>query len=224
MFTGIIETVGTVVRTERRGATQRTRVRAPEILTEVRLGDSISLDGACQTVVAMDAESFEFDSVEETLRLTNIGEWRTGTRVNLERSLRVGSRLDGHWVTGHVDGRATILDRSSTQHAAEFWLRAPDDLARQIARKGSVALDGVSLTVTDVNENEFGVAIIPFTLDHTTLKDRQPGDKIHIETDVLAKYVERLLGSSDGGTTARERQVTMELLTRAGFAGGGEHR
>lgn len=218
MFTGIVETVGTVTRLERRGSAQRTTIHAPEILNDVRLGDSISIDGACQTVIEADAEAFQFDSVAETLRLTNLGSWRVGRRVNLERSLQVGARLGGHWVTGHVDGIARLIEIAQGDDAATLRLMAPEHLAPQIARKGSVALDGISLTVTDVRENEFGVAVIPFTLEHTTLRDRRPGDMIHLETDVLAKYVDRLVYS--GRESVAPEGVTADLLARAGFLRG----
>ena len=218
MFTGIVETVGTVTRLERRGSTQRTTIHAPEILDDVRLGDSISIDGACQTVIDADAETFQFDSVAETLRLTNIGSWRVARRVNLERSLQIGARLGGHWVMGHVDGLARLVDIARGDDAATLRLIAPEHLAPQIARKGSVALDGISLTVTDVRENEFGVAVIPFTLEHTTLRDRRPGDMIHLETDVLAKYVDRLVHG--GRESGAPEGVTADLLARAGFLRG----
>jgi riboflavin synthase len=216
MFTGIVETVGTVARIERRGSMQRATVRAPEILDDVVLGDSISLSGACQTVIAFDGETFQFDSVAETLRLTNIGTWTTGTRVNLERSLKVGARLGGHWVTGHVDGLARLVEVRQTEESAEIRLEVPAEIVGQIAQKGSVALDGISLTVTDVKGSEFGVAVIPFTLEHTTLADRRPGDRIHIETDVLAKYVDRLI-HSDRESESQSDNVTLDLLAQAGF-------
>lgn len=218
MFTGIIESVGTVERVERHGSTQRAIVRAPEILDDVALGDSISIDGACQTVVAFDGETFQFDSVEETLRLTTIGTWQQGRRVNVERSLQVGARLGGHWVMGHVDGIARIVERRDDGGSAEITLEAPESVAGQIARKGSVALDGISLTVTEVDGARFGVAVIPFTLDHTTLGEKRPGDAIHLETDVLAKYIERLMSAPRG--EQRDR-ATMALLEQAGFLSSG---
>ena len=208
MFTGIVESVGTVERVERHGSTQRTTLRAPEILNDAALGDSIAFDG----------ETFQFDSVEETLRLTTIGTWEQGRRVNVERSLQVGARLGGHWVMGHVDGIARIVERRDDGGSAEITLEAPESVTGQIARKGSVALDGISLTVTEVDGARFGVAVIPFTLDHTTLGGKRPGDAIHLETDVLAKYVERLMGAAEA---APRDHATMALLEQAGFLSSG---
>jgi len=216
MFTGIVEAVGTVTRVERRGSVQQTTIRCPEILDDVNLGDSISIDGACQTVVTFDDETFQFDSVQETLRLTTIGSWTSGRRVNLERSLQVGARLGGHWVMGHVDAVSTLLERRDNGNSSELRFSLPSELASQVAGKGSVALDGISLTVTDVSNDSFGIAVIPFTLDHTTLGEKKPGDPVHIETDILAKYIDRLY---QGGEADRSG-VTMSLLEKAGFLSG----
>ena len=216
MFTGIVEAVGEVVGAEQRGSVRRTTVRAPSILDDAALGDSIAIDGVCQTVVAFDESTFSFESVPETLRLTTIGAWRPGRRVNLERSLKVGARLGGHWVLGHVDGIVPLLERSERGDEAELRFGLPAELAPQVARKGSVAVDGISLTVTDVADNAFGVAVIPFTLSHTTLGGKAVGDLLHVETDVLAKYSDRLRQS---GATPTGR-VTESLLGEAGFLRG----
>ena len=222
MFTGIVETVGEVVDVGHNGQIRRTSVCAPAILDRsaddgVRLGDSVAIDGVCQTVVAFDDRTFTFDSVPETLRLTNVGSWHLGRPVNVERSLAVGSRLGGHWVLGHVDGVVRMVGRRDLGDGAEIRLGLPRELAGQIAKKGSVALDGISLTVTDVDGDSFGVAAIPFTLANTTLGERRPGDLLHLETDVLAKYAERAMHvpRSDTGNT------TDELLARAGFHAAG---
>lgn len=221
MFTGIIEAVGAVADIERRGDSQRTTVRCPDVMDDLRLGDSIAVDGVCQTVVARTGESFAFDSVPETLRLTTISSWERGRRVNIERSLTVGARLGGHWVLGHVDGVVALRERRDLGDSAEFRFALPVDLASQVAHKGSVALDGVSLTVTEVNGGTFGVALIPFTLRHTTLGEKRVGDLVNLETDVLAKYVERLVRGGAVGDRASPR-VTEALLERAGFVGHGK--
>jgi len=218
MFTGIIESVGKVVRVERRGDSRRTTIRSPEIMDDVRLGDSIAIDGVCQTVVATTGEAFAFDSVPETLRLTTIGSWQPGRPVNLERSLKVGSRLGGHWVLGHVDGMVTLLERRDVGDGAELRFSLPGELASQVAHKGSVAIDGISLTVTEVDEGSFGVALIPFTLSHTTLGGKRVGDRLHVETDVLAKYVDRLLRRADTPQRTTDRAgLTASFLEQAGF-------
>ncbi len=213
MFTGIVEAQGIIESISRRGDVTVLRVACSEILDDVALGDSIALDGVCQTVVRFDPETFDVEAGPETLRLTTIGSWRRGTRVNVERSLKVGARLGGHWVLGHVDGTARMVARTDGAETVELRYELPRELAPEIARKGSVAVDGVSLTVTDVDESSFGLAIIPFTLGHTTLNDRRPGDRSNIETDVLAKYVRRAgeLGTGSG--------LTESLLARAGFYG-----
>jgi len=219
MFTGIVEAVGTVEELERRGTSQRTTVRCPGILDEVRLGDSMCIDGVCQTVVAVTSDAFAFESVPETLRLTTIGSWRRGRRVNVERSLKVGARLSGHWVLGHVDGVIALLERSDAGDSAELRFSLPNELAPQVARKGSVAIDGVSLTVTGLDDRSFGIALIPFTLVHTTLGEKRVGDRLNIETDVLAKYVVRLTERT-GRFGDASSGVTESLLEQAGFLGG----
>lgn len=213
MFTGIVEAVGSVAHVEPRGAVRRTAVRCPEIMDDVRLGDSIAIDGVCQTVVARDANSFQFDSVPETLSLTTIGSWEPGRPVNVERSLKVGARLGGHWVLGHVDGLVHLVERRDAGESSILRFDLPDELAPQVAHKGSVAIDGISLTAARVQPGWFEVAVIPFTLAHTTLGGRRPGDPLHIETDVLAKYIGRLRESSASERTG----LTASLLERAGF-------
>ena len=215
MFTGIVETVGTIARVERRGELKVLTVHCPEVLDDVHLGDSIALNGACQTVVRFDDTTFDVEAGPETLRLTTLDSWRSGHRVNVERSLQIGARLGGHWVLGHVDGVTTLLERRDGTETTELRFRLLPDLAPQIARKGSITIDGISLTVTDVTADSFGLAIIPFTLQHTTLNERRVGDPINIETDVLAKYVARLHeGAAAGGG------LDMSLLAQAGFLGG----
>lgn len=216
MFTGIVEAVGTVTRVVRSGGVQHTEVACPEVMDDVALGDSIAVEGVCQTVTVRTADTFTFDSVAETLRLTTIGSWRTGRRVNVERSLKVGARLGGHWVLGHVDGVVRLLERKNLGDTIEIRCSLPSQLLPQVALKGSVALDGVSLTVTSVNDSSFGVAVIPFTLEHTTLGGRKTGDEMHLETDVLAKYVSRLLESATPGGKASDSNIGA-LLREAGF-------
>lgn len=216
MFTGIVEAVGRVARVSRSGGVQHTEIICTKVMDDIVLGDSVALDGVCQTVTARTAESFTFDSVAETLRLTTIGSWSAGRPVNVERSLKIGARLGGHWVLGHVDGVIRLLERNQSGDAMEIRCSLPPGLRSQVAPKGSVALDGISLTVTRVDASSFGVAVIPFTLQHTTLGGKKIGEELHLETDVLAKYAGRLLAtmSSDNGPIAAN--VT-NLLRDAGF-------
>jgi riboflavin synthase len=210
MFTGIVETVGEIASVTPRGDVRVIRVKAPGVLDDVVLGDSIALDGACQTVVRLDSEAFDVEAGPETLRLTTLGSWKPGRPVNVERSLKVGSRLGGHWVLGHVDGTARVVERRDGIETTEIFLSFSPEFAPEITRKGSVAIDGISLTVTSVTKDTFGVAVIPFTLAHTTLRDRKPGDVLNLETDVLAKYVHGMKDTDQGG-------LDTSLLERAGF-------
>jgi len=190
MFTGIAEEVGTIVRSEDGDIV----VRASAVLQGVRLGDSICVNGACLTVVAFDAGSFTVNVVAETLRRTNLGACRPGDRVNLERAMPADGRFGGHMVQGHVEGVAELV--SVTPDGPEDILvryRVPRPMARYIVPKGFIAVDGVSLTVAECSDGEFVVALVPYTRQHTNLTDRQPGGSVNIETDVLARYVERLL-------------------------------
>jgi riboflavin synthase len=192
MFTGIVTDIGTVV--GRDGTTLKLASHYdPE---SVSLGASIACDGCCLTVTRVEDRGegalFEVDVSNETASRTTLGTWKKGTRVNLERSLSFGSELGGHLVTGHIDGLARIVERKPDGESARFVLEAPAEFAQFIAAKGSVALDGVSLTVNEVEGVQFGVNIIPYTLTHTTWQDRKPGDLVNLEVDLLARYVERI--------------------------------
>lgn len=201
MFTGLVETVGTVKHVHSRPpgklltiATQAFSV-GQNVPDRVAIGDSISINGCCLTVVRIGDhdQEFDFEAGEETLTRTNLGQLAVGSRVNLERSLAVGDRLGGHYVTGHVDAVGKLINRRDDPPWAHFEFSVPGGLARQIVSKGSIAVDGISLTVVDANEDSFSVALIPHTLSETTLGDRHVGDEVNLETDVLAKYVERSL-------------------------------
>jgi riboflavin synthase len=209
MFTGIVEGTGMVVgltRT-RSGDGARLEVDAPWPAGELAVGDSVAVDGCCLTVVARTPGGFAADLVAETLRRTALGRLATGARVNLERPLALGGRLGGHLVQGHVDGVGRVLDRrpvgpegsgepqggAPVGQGEEVRVELPEDLARYVVEKGSIAVDGVSLTVAAAGPDWFTVALVPHTLAATTLGERDPGDPVHLEVDVVAKYVERLL-------------------------------
>ena len=196
MFTGIVTDVGEVVSIAPRGELRRLRIACSYEADSIALGASIACSGVCLTVVAVAREDartiFEVDAAAETLAVTTVGTWARGTRVNLERALKIGDELGGHIVTGHVDGIARVVSRDHFDDMSRFWVEAPRALSRFIAKKGSVALDGVSLTVNEVEENRFSVLLIPHTLSVTTLGARRAGDALNIEVDLMARYAARL--------------------------------
>jgi riboflavin synthase len=191
MFTGLVEAIGEVHDMAPEPPGRRLVVAAPAIASEAVLGESIAVNGCCLTVVEVDGERISFQAGPETLSRTNLGELRRGWRVNLERSLKLGDRFGGHLVTGHIDGLGTVAERQDAGDWTTIWFRAPRELTRQMASKGSVAVDGVSLTLVAVEDERFSVQLIPHTLAVTTLGQRQAGDRVNIETDLLAKYVAR---------------------------------
>jgi riboflavin synthase len=212
MFTGIITAIGSVRRVERRGEEATVELACP--YEGLVLGESIAVDGTCLTVVTAPSGGFTAVASIETLSRTTLGERRTGDRVNLERALRVDDRLGGHIVSGHVDGVGRVSARVSVQDAERWSFHAERSVLRFIAEKGSITVDGVSLTVNAVSETGFEVMLVPFTLGHTTLGDKRAGSSVNLEVDVLARYVARIL---EGGAT--RDGVTLDLLARAGFAG-----
>lgn len=193
MFAGIVEELGRIdeVRPAEPGCRLIVDVRT--VADGTRLGDSVSINGCCLTVVRIDGTRLEFDAGPETLQRTNLGDLVAGSQVNLERSLSIGDRLGGHFVTGHIDAVGSVVERIDDNDWSTFWFRVPQRLTRQMASKGSVAVDGISLTLVDVAEDRFSVALIPHTLQVTTLGRKNHGDAVNIETDLLAKYVQRQL-------------------------------
>lgn len=197
MFSGIVEALGTVVEVCPEHPGCRLIVREPKIAAETAVADSICVNGCCLTVVAADAETFAFQAGPETLARTNLGELKAGSHVNLERALAVGGRLGGHFVSGHIDGQGELSERKDHGEWSFFKFAVPRALSMQMASKGSIAIDGVSLTIVDSDPDSFSVALIPFTLAVTTLGGLKPGDKVNLETDILAKYVQRLVEARD---------------------------
>ena len=195
MFTGLVEVKGRVVAVVPEPPGARLRIDAGQVAEDAAIGDSICVNGCCLTVTAIDGRILDFQAGEETLSRTNLGELATDAPVNLERSLRPDSRIGGHYVTGHIDGLGKIAERNDSGDWSEIWFEAPPPLLPQMASKGSVAVDGVSLTLVEVDSetSRFSVALIPHTLEVTTLGDRRVGDAVNLETDVLAKYVQRQL-------------------------------
>ncbi|MFB2648803.1 riboflavin synthase [Shewanella mangrovisoli] len=216
MFTGIIEAVGTLRKLERKGDDIRLTVASGKLdLSDVRLGDSIATNGVCLTVVQQLADGYVADVSAETVSLTGFANYKVGTKVNLEKAVTPTTRLGGHMVSGHVDGIATVEQRLARGQAIEFWLAAPTELARYIAHKGSITIDGVSLTVNEVDGHRFRLTIVPHTAGETTLVDLKAGDKVNIEVDLIARYLERLMRFDSKETQGGG--VTMEMLARAGF-------
>ena len=213
MFTGLIEAVGTLREMQRSTSGGRVTVASGLPLADVKIGDSIAVNGACLTVTALGPGYFCADVSIETLERTTLGALTSGAAVNLERALRLGDRLGGHLVTGHIDGLASVTERVRQGNAWRINCRLEPSLARLLVAKGSVALDGISLTVNEVSDNSFSVMIIPHTLEQTTLARCQAGDRVNVETDLIGKYVARLLGTG----RSEEGGVTLELLAKSGF-------
>lgn len=213
MFTGIIQAVGRIARLEPRGGDVRLTVDTSGLdMADVALGDSIAVSGVCLTVIAFDAASFAADVSNETLAHTTLGKHKAGDPVNLEKALRLADRLGGHMVSGHVDGAGKVVSVVPDGRSLRWTFEVPSELARYIAHKGSVCIDGTSLTVNEVNGNRFGVNLIPHTVEHTAFSARRPGDAVNIEVDVVARYVERLL---TGGGSPRLDEA---FLKQHGFA------
>jgi len=213
MFTGLVEDTGQIVATrpDRGGVELRIRTRIP--LDEVAIGDSIAVDGVCLTVETRDGDAFTATAARETLALTTIGALRTGSAVHLERALAVGDRLGGHLVQGHVDCTGAVVEARQAGESLVLWIDVPADHARYVAAKGSICVDGVSLTVNEVAGTKFRVNLVPHTVTVTKMGALRAGDRVNLEVDVLAKYVERLLGADGSG-----KGLTLESLVRHGFA------
>lgn len=215
MFTGIIESVGEIRALTPRGGDLRVVVGSGKLdMAAVTLGDSIAVNGVCLTVVAFDAHSFSADVSSETVACTTLAEFRPGSRVNLELAMLPTTRLGGHLVSGHVDGVGEIRRRWSDARSERFRIQAPAALAKYIATKGSICVDGISLTVNGVEGNEFELNIVPHTLAATTMGGYQAGQRVNLEVDIIARYLERLLGAEGESVGAG---VTQALLAARGF-------
>ena len=198
MFTGIIQSVGRIARLEPRGGDVRLSVDTGSLdLSDVQLGDSIAVGGVCLTAVTLDAKGFAADVSNESLSLTTLGKLKPGDGVNLEKALRLADRLGGHLVSGHVDGVGKVVSIVPDGRSQRWTFEVPASIARYIAAKGSICIDGTSLTVNEVQGNRFGVNLIPHTVDHTTFAARRVGDGVNLEVDVVARYIERLLANGE---------------------------
>lgn len=216
MFTGIVEDKGKVVRVEYQGREERLTIGLPRHLTEVQLGDSINVNGVCLTVVGNKEQAIELDLSQETLQRTVLGELKEGDQVNLERALRLNDRLGGHIVTGHIDGIGVIAEKRKERDLFLLRIKIPESVARYVVQKGSIAVDGVSLTVNEYQGGEIQMTLIPFTIEKTTLEDKKVGDRINLEADILGKYVEKFLGQRE----KKSRKVDRSFLEEHGFIKG----
>jgi len=213
VFTGIVEEIGHVRQITRQGEFQRMQISAQRVLEDVKMGDSINVDGVCQTVVHFDAQSFSVETVSETLSRTTLGQFQSGRPVNLERALCPGDRLGGHIVQGHVDGVGHVGSMQERQNEWRIQITAPSTLQRYIAEKGSIAIDGTSLTVAHLSDEGFTISVIPHTFDYTILSQRRVGDAVNLEVDVLARYIERLLAGGAGSNAG----LSFESLRNMGY-------
>ncbi|MHB9037872.1 MAG: riboflavin synthase [Armatimonadota bacterium] len=211
MFTGLIEEIGTV-KSFTGGTVGRVVVASSSVASEVALGDSVAVSGVCLTVTSVGDKELSFDAVPETLSRSTLKDLRRGDKVNLEASLRVGKMLGGHFVQGHVDGMGKIESISRLAESVVLRVVAPPDIMRFVVEKGSVAIDGISVTVASANDSWFTIAVIPHTLEVTTLGLRRPGDSVNLETDIIGKYVEKFVSARKGSSG-----VTENLLRESGF-------
>ncbi|WP_457664740.1 riboflavin synthase [Thiolapillus sp.] len=217
MFTGIIQAVGRIASMEDRGGDIRLGVETGKLdLSDVALGDSIAVNGVCLTAVELPGNGFVADVSGETLSLTSLGGLKIGSPVNLEKALTLATRLGGHLVSGHVDGLGTVVSRDEDARSVRFIIEAPKELARYIAHKGSITVDGTSLTVNGVDGARFELNIVPHTLQETIMDTYQAGSKVNLEVDLVARYLERLL-LGDKAAESGAKGVTREQLLKAGF-------
>jgi riboflavin synthase len=217
MFTGIIEGLGTITELRQSGQGKRLALEADFLLGHTKIGDSISVSGACLTVVAIEGKCIKVDVSPETLAITTFGRSKIGDRVNLERALRLSDRIDGHLVSGHIDGMGTIKHKKNTGNAIIITIGVPESLSRYMIKKGSVAVDGISLTINNLGLDGFDVSIIPHTAKLTTIGFNKIGDLVNIETDMIGKYVERFVTERQYNDKKTEKSVDMEFLAKTGF-------
>jgi len=216
MFTGIIEAVGTLTELRRQGEDMALTVHAPGLdFSDVKLGDSIATNGVCLTVVALGDQRYTADVSLETLSRTGFAKAKVGDPVNLEKALMPTSRLGGHLVSGHVDGVGEVKSKSSSGRATEYWIKAPGELSRYIAEKGSIAVDGISLTVNAVQGDVFRLTIVPHTAQETTIARWKPGHRVNLEVDQIARYLERLMQGKAHDSASSS--LTLEKLAQSGF-------
>lgn len=217
MFTGIIEEVGILEEFRTGNGFGVMQIKCNEVLKETRIGDSIATNGVCLTVKEKSDNSFKAEVMGETLAKSNLGNLKAGDRLNLERALRLSDRLGGHIVSGHIDGVGTIVSIEEESNGTWFTISAPKEVLRYIIYKGSIAIDGISLTVAYVDDEVFKVSVIPHTLDNTILPHKKVNSKVNLECDLVGKYVEKLFGGRDENEKEEKSGITMEFLRNNGF-------
>ena len=215
MFTGIIEEIGEVSRLQKREKSSKISIRASLILEDIKLGDSISTNGLCLTVSEFNQKEFTADIMPESLNRSNLGTLNVGAKVNLERAMPLNGRFGGHIVSGHIDGVGQILEVKKEENAIWFEIKTSLDLMRYIVEKGSIAIDGISLTVAQIKSKSFRVSIIPHTLKETIMLDKKVGDTVNLENDILGKYIAKFWG--DSSSPMKESSLTKERLFNNGF-------
>lgn len=220
MFTGIIEAVGSIAAITPKGEDVTIKVNSQQLdMADVKLGDSIATNGVCLTVISMTNTTYSADLSLETLKKTGFSHYKVGDPVNLEKAMLATSRFGGHIVSGHVDGVGEIVERNHVGRAIEFWINHPHALSKYIAEKGSITVDGISLTVNDLRKDAFKLTIVPHTSAETTIDSFQVGRKVNLEVDVMARYIERLLTvKQEDEETSPSSRVTLEFLQQNGFA------
>jgi riboflavin synthase len=220
MFTGIVEAVGKIIAIKNNEKDMTITVNAGELdMSDVKLGDSIANNGVCLTVTALHADGFNADVSHETIKLSGFSSIKTGFMVNLEKAMQMNDRFGGHIVSGHVDGVGQITAISALGNAVEYWIKAPNELAKYIAKKGSITVDGISLTVNEVDGANFKLTIIPHTISQTIMQQYAVGTQVNLEVDVIARYLERLMLGEHASEPNKKQQSTMELLAKSGFMG-----
>ena len=215
MFTGIIEELGTIDRVERGSESAVLHIHCHDVLEDTKIGDSIAVNGVCLTVTSMGADCYTADVMAETLDRSSLGRLQKGSRVNLERAMPADGRFGGHIVAGHIDGTGTVQSIEKDETAVWYKIGADASILRYIVEKGSITIDGISLTVARVGNGDFSVSIIPHTQENTVLKDRKVGDIVNLETDIIGKYVEKLMQPKENETS--QSKVTMSFLAENGF-------
>ncbi|OGO78012.1 MAG: riboflavin synthase subunit alpha [Clostridiales bacterium GWB2_37_7] len=216
MFTGLVEEIGVVQSIKKSAKSARITIKADIVLEGIRLGDSISTNGVCLTATEFSAKSFTVDVMAETMRRSNLKDFSPGQEVNLERAMKLGDRLGGHIVSGHIDGLGTIANYENEDNAVWITISTDPEILKYIVQKGSIAIDGVSLTVAYVDESVFKVSIIPHTKDATTLLRRKVGNEVNLECDIVGKYIEKLMGAKE--QAPKNQGISFNFLSENGFA------
>lgn len=217
MFTGLVEEIGKIKKITKTKQAVYFTIEATKVIQDAKVGDSISTNGVCLTVTAFHSNSFEVYAMPETIRITNLGQLKQGDSVNLERALQLSSRLGGHIVSGHCDGTGKIVRMNKEEQAITLHIKADESLLQYITFKGSIAIDGVSLTIMDKQDDFFGIAIIPHTQQETTLTRKKVGDTVNLECDIFAKYIYQFLTNKHTDESIKEQKIDEDFLMRCGF-------